>query len=79
VNDRSFELITIARQGPIERVTLNRPDVRNVFNEQVIAELSSGNLEPVVDSIFDLADGRAAFDRMAHGGQFGKIVLRVAP
>jgi NADPH:quinone reductase-like Zn-dependent oxidoreductase len=32
----------------------------------------------VIDSVFELEDGRAAFDRMAEGKQFGKIVLRVA-
>jgi NADPH:quinone reductase-like Zn-dependent oxidoreductase len=32
---------------------------------------------PVVDSVFDLKDGNAAFERMAKGLQFGKIVLRV--
>lgn len=35
-------------------------------------------LVPVVDSVHALADGRSAFDLMARGGQFGKIVLRVA-
>ena len=28
------------RTGAVERLTLNRPDVRNAFNEHVIAELS---------------------------------------
>jgi methylglutaconyl-CoA hydratase len=32
--------IAIAHDGPIVRVALNRPDVRNAFNEQVIAELT---------------------------------------
>lgn len=32
---------------------------------------------PVVDSVFDLTDGPAAFDRMEKGLQFGKIVLRI--
>jgi len=39
VDGMSDKFITVARQGPIERVTLNRPDVRNAFNEQMIAEL----------------------------------------
>jgi methylglutaconyl-CoA hydratase len=34
-----YQFITVARQGPVERVTLNRPEVRNAFNEQVIGEL----------------------------------------
>jgi methylglutaconyl-CoA hydratase len=33
--------VTIVPTGPIVRVTLNRPDVRNAFNEEVIAELSA--------------------------------------
>lgn len=45
----------------------------------VVAELSAGRLYPPVDSVFDLADGRAAFERLASGEQFGKIVIRVAP
>jgi len=36
----SYQFLTIERQGGVERVTLNRPDVRNAFNEQVIAELT---------------------------------------
>lgn len=32
-------------------------------------------VEPVVDSVFSLKDGQQAFDRMAAGLQFGKIVL----
>ncbi|HEX6575290.1 MAG TPA: zinc-binding dehydrogenase [Gemmatimonadaceae bacterium] len=45
---------------------------------EVIEELGKGNLAPVIDSTFDLADGRAAFERMSHAEQFGKIVLRIA-
>ena len=32
--------LKIERQGHVARVTLNRPDVRNAFNESVIAELT---------------------------------------
>src|SRR5688500_14331552 len=35
----SYQFLSIDRQGPVERVTLNRPDVRNAFNEDVIVEL----------------------------------------
>ena len=37
----SYQFLTVERNGPVERVTLNRPDVRNAFNEHVIAELTS--------------------------------------
>ena len=33
--------LTIERNGAVARVFLNRPDVRNAFNSQVIAELTS--------------------------------------
>jgi methylglutaconyl-CoA hydratase len=37
----SYQFLSIDRRGPVERVTLNRPDVRNAFNEHVIAELTA--------------------------------------
>ncbi len=37
----SFHFLTIERRGAVEYVTLNRPDVRNAFNEHVIAELTA--------------------------------------
>ena len=37
----SYQHLITTRDGPIERLTLNRPDVRNAFNEVVIAELAA--------------------------------------
>jgi methylglutaconyl-CoA hydratase len=37
----SYQYLNIERDGGVERVTLNRPDVRNAFNEHMIAELTS--------------------------------------
>ncbi len=45
----------------------------------VTAELNAGRLWPTVDAVYPLAEGRAAFERMARGEQFGKLVLQVAP
>src|SRR5262245_52006461 len=36
----SYEFIATRRDGTVEYLTLNRPDVRNAFNEHVIAELT---------------------------------------
>ena len=36
----SFKCISIERDGPVERVVLNRPDVRNAFDDEMIRELS---------------------------------------
>jgi NADPH:quinone reductase-like Zn-dependent oxidoreductase len=43
--------------------------------EAIVAELGRGKLLPVIDSVFPLERGRQAFERMAEGNQFGKIVI----
>jgi NADPH:quinone reductase-like Zn-dependent oxidoreductase len=45
--------------------------------DAVVTEFRAGRLTPVIDSTFDLADGRSAFERMQENRQFGKIVLRI--
>jgi methylglutaconyl-CoA hydratase len=35
-----FSHLMVRREGPVEHLSLNRPDVRNAFNEQLIAELT---------------------------------------
>jgi NADPH:quinone reductase-like Zn-dependent oxidoreductase len=45
--------------------------------DAVTAELVAGRLLPVIDSVFDLEDGKSAFARMQEGAQFGKIVVKV--
>jgi zinc-binding alcohol dehydrogenase/oxidoreductase len=39
--------------------------------------VASGHANPVVDSVFPLADARAAHERLEKGEQFGKIVLAI--
>ena len=46
--------------------------------DRVMDELRRGRLLPVIDSVFDLEDGAEAFERMAAGQQFGKIVVRIS-
>ena len=45
--------------------------------DAVTEELRVGKLMPVIDSTFSLSEGRQAFERMANGNQFGKIVIRI--
>lgn len=45
--------------------------------DAIVEELRAGRLHPPVDSVFPLADARAAYERLASGAQFGKIVLRI--
>jgi methylglutaconyl-CoA hydratase len=37
----SYQFLSVERRGAVEYVTLNRPDVRNAFNEPVIADLTA--------------------------------------
>ncbi|MBK8493386.1 MAG: zinc-binding dehydrogenase [Saprospirales bacterium] len=43
----------------------------------MIAFIDQHRIVPVVDAVFPLSEGPAAFDRMAKGLQFGKIVLQI--
>ena len=44
----------------------------------MLAAVSAGRLDPVVDSVFPLADVRKAYERMQSGEGFGKIVVKVS-
>jgi len=87
---RRGRLVTCgATSGPIVET-----DVRRLFWNQwtimgstmgndaefdaVVSELIAGRLLPIVDSVFPLAEGRAAFERLQRGEQFGKVVVRVS-
>lgn len=45
--------------------------------DDVVRLFRAGRLAPVVDSVFALEDGRQAYERLASGEQFGKVVLRL--
>jgi NADPH:quinone reductase-like Zn-dependent oxidoreductase len=45
---------------------------------QVVALLGEGVLRPVVDTVLPVREARAAFERLASGRQFGKLVLDIA-
>jgi NADPH:quinone reductase-like Zn-dependent oxidoreductase len=45
--------------------------------DAIVHAFRDGALIPPVDSVFDMSDGVAAFERLASGEQFGKIVIRV--
>jgi NADPH:quinone reductase-like Zn-dependent oxidoreductase len=45
--------------------------------DAVADEYRAGRLTPLVDSVFDISQGRQAFERLQSGQQFGKIVVRI--
>ena len=46
--------------------------------DAVTKEFTSGRLRPVIDSVYEIENGRDAFERLASGRHFGKIVVNVA-
>jgi NADPH:quinone reductase-like Zn-dependent oxidoreductase len=45
--------------------------------DAITKEFREGRLTPLVDSVFDISQGRQAFERLQSGQQFGKIVVRI--
>lgn len=46
--------------------------------DAVVSALRAGTLRVPVDSVFEMRDARQAFERLASGRQFGKVVVRVS-
>ena len=44
---------------------------------EIVRRLGRGELRPVVDRVYPLAEARAALERLAEGGQFGKIAIEI--
>ncbi len=45
--------------------------------EEMNRAIDQNGLKPVIDRVFDFAEAPAAFERMAAGAHFGKIVIRI--
>jgi NADPH:quinone reductase-like Zn-dependent oxidoreductase len=45
--------------------------------QALVGTLAKGELRPIIDRIYPLAECRAAFERLAQGEQLGKVVLTV--
>jgi putative PIG3 family NAD(P)H quinone oxidoreductase len=64
---------TVLRARPLEeKIAATRR-----FAAEVVPLFARGALRPVVDAVFELADVRAAHERLASNQTFGKVVLRV--
>ena len=86
---RAGRLVTCgATSGPVVET-----DVRRLFWNQwsilgstmgndaefdaITAELGAGRLLPEIDRVYELGEGRQAFERLEHADQFGKIVVTI--
>lgn len=85
VFDTTGPALTGLRAGRIVSVAKEAPGVTYFIVEPKRAQLvelarlaDEGAIRPEIDSVFPLADARAAFDRLAERGKRGKVVLRVA-
>ncbi|MDQ3674780.1 MAG: zinc-binding dehydrogenase [Gemmatimonadota bacterium] len=45
--------------------------------DAIAAEFARGGMTPLIDSVFDISQGRKAFERLQSGQQFGKVVVRI--
>ena len=45
--------------------------------DAMLRAFERGHLSPVIDAVFPLADGKAAYERLASPEHLGKVVLRV--
>jgi NADPH:quinone reductase len=62
---------TVLRARPLEE----KAAAVRAFEREVVPGLASGRLRPIVDSVYPVADVRAAFDRLEERGKVGKVLL----
>jgi NADPH:quinone reductase-like Zn-dependent oxidoreductase len=62
---------TVLRSRPLEE----KAAAVRAFEREVVPGLASGRTRPVVDSVYPVADVKAAFDRLAGRGKLGKVLL----
>jgi NADPH:quinone reductase-like Zn-dependent oxidoreductase len=68
-------IVTIAAEAPGALYFVVEPNRRQLLELARLVE--TGELRPEIDSIFPLAEARAAFARSAARGKHGKVVLSV--
>ena len=70
-------------QTDVRRLFWNQWDIMGstMGNERefdaIANEFRAGRLTPLVDSVFEISQGRKAFERLQSGQQFGKVVVRI--
>jgi NADPH:quinone reductase len=62
---------TVLRARPLEE----KAATVQAFAHEVVPQLASGRVRPIVDRIFSAADAAEAFDYLARPGKFGRVLL----
>lgn len=73
--DRAERVVTVAAEAPGAAYFVVEPNREQLLELGRLAE--AGEVRPEIDSVFPLAEARAAFERAAARGKRGKVVLRV--
>ncbi len=71
-------LVSVAEEPPEGAGTYFIVEPSGAQLAEIAGLADSGALEVEIDSVFELAEARAAFERLAQPGKRGKVVLRVA-
>ena len=71
--------------GPIDTYAILQKNVRVhgiyvgsvAMFEALVRALEASKVEPIIDRVFAFDEARAAYDHLASGTHFGKVVIRV--
>ncbi len=77
--------ILAGTQGPIDTYAILHKDVhvRGLYVgsiamfEELLRALDASRIRPIVDRVFSFAEARGAYEHLASGKHFGKVVIRV--
>jgi NADPH:quinone reductase-like Zn-dependent oxidoreductase len=62
---------TMLRARPLEEKAM----ALRAFEREVLPDLASGRMRPVIDHVFPYEDAVKAFERMAESGKRGKVLV----
>jgi NADPH:quinone reductase-like Zn-dependent oxidoreductase len=77
--------ILAGTQGPVNTYAIFQKNIR-VYGvyvgsvamfEALVRALDATRIEPVIDKVFPFAETRAAYEHLASGAHFGKVVIRI--
>jgi NADPH:quinone reductase-like Zn-dependent oxidoreductase len=77
--------ILAGTQGPINTYAIFHKNIRIrgvyvgsvAMFERLVRVLEHSSIDPIIDRVFAFEDTRAAYDHLASGAHFGKVVIRV--